>query len=113
MTIDQHNGKKNLASWWPDWQSTERLPDFITEAIEKNKPVEIEKLQALRKFTTEIFDLQHWVTENMINEYLMAGYSRKSILDLKALSRLVVSKQQRRDKPCVMLELPCVHPEYS
>lgn len=113
MTIDQHTSMNNVALWRPERQGTEKLPDFITEAIENNKPIESEKLQALRKFTTEILDLQHWVTEKMINEYLLAGYSKKSIMELETLARQVMNNQQRRDKPCVLLELPCVNPDNS
>jgi len=59
-----------------------QLPAFISESIKSDKPIESEKLQALRQFTSQVFTLQGRVNQRMMNEYLAAGYNRASVQDL-------------------------------
>lgn len=54
----------------------------MIEALRTGQPLNDSKLQALRKFTGIMVEKRGWASEEEIQEFLNAGYSRKNALEL-------------------------------
>ena len=59
-----------------------KVPDDVIESLRDNKPIKDKKLEALRKFTSIINETRGWPSENEVNDFLAAGYSKEVILDI-------------------------------
>ena len=59
-----------------------KVPGDVIESLRDNKPIEDKKLEALRKFTSIINETRGWPSENEVNDFLAAGYSKEVILDI-------------------------------
>ena len=58
------------------------VSENIIEALRTNMPISDLKLQALREFTVNMVDKRGWATEQEVNDFLSAGYTRAQILEL-------------------------------
>ncbi|NBC82880.1 MAG: carboxymuconolactone decarboxylase family protein [Bacteroidetes bacterium] len=52
------------------------------QAIRNDKPTQDTKLEALRKFTKSMVEKQGWASEEDINAFLEAGYSKEQIMEV-------------------------------
>ena len=52
------------------------------EAIRADKPIADPKLQTLRRFTAAITAERGWISENLIDDFIAAGYDRVQVLDV-------------------------------
>ncbi len=59
-----------------------KLSDEMIEALRTGEPLNDTKLQALRKFTNTMVEKRGWASEEEVQEFLDAGYSRKNALEL-------------------------------
>lgn len=92
MTASYENGSHYCLAAHSTEADMSRLPLSITEAIRDGRPIEIEKLQALRKFTAEIVTQQGWVDQQMMNDFLAAGYSKMAMQDvLTGIGKTILS----------------------
>jgi uncharacterized peroxidase-related enzyme len=58
------------------------VSESIIEALRTNKPISDPKLQALRQFTVSMVEKRGWASEQEINDFLSAGYTKAQILEL-------------------------------
>jgi len=72
-----------------------QVPAEVVDAIRNDQPIADNRLEALRSFTTRLVEKRGWVSEEEVNSFLSAGYSRAQVLDvivavsLKTLSNYV------------------------
>lgn len=59
-----------------------KLPDDMIEALRNNQPLADIKLEALRQFTALLFEKRGWASDEEVDAFLAAGYTRKNILEL-------------------------------
>lgn len=59
-------------------------PEALTaaEAIRGERPIRDPRLQALRRFATEMTSQRGWVSDTHIDDFLAAGYSRAQVLEV-------------------------------
>jgi uncharacterized peroxidase-related enzyme len=58
------------------------VPDDLIEAVRTFKPIHDRKLQALRQFTVIMVEKRGWASEQEVNDFLSAGYTKTHILEL-------------------------------
>ncbi|MEX2353923.1 MAG: carboxymuconolactone decarboxylase family protein [Gammaproteobacteria bacterium] len=72
-----------------------QVPADVVDAIRKGQVIADDKLEVLRSFTTRVVEKRGWVSEEEVNDFLSAGYTRAQVLDvivavsLKTLSNYV------------------------
>ena len=54
------------------------------EAIRSDKPIANRKLQTLRRFTAAMTAERGWVSHDLVDDFLAAGYDREQVLDVIA-----------------------------
>ena len=59
-----------------------KLSDEIIEALRNGQPLNDPKLQALRKFTETMVEKRGWASDDELQKFMDAGYSRKNALEL-------------------------------
>lgn len=82
LTVRFENGQQNNASQEFKLPEENSLPDDILDAINEDRPIQSEKLQALRHITSEIVGRKGWVSNDMIVSFITAGYSKQSLKDV-------------------------------
>ncbi len=60
----------------------QKVPADVIEAIRKDQPIAVSKLEALRTFTTAVLEQRGWVREDDTAAFLAAGYSKAQILEV-------------------------------
>lgn len=58
------------------------VPADVIESLRTGKSIANPKLEALRIFTTIVNESRGWPTEAQINDFLAAGYTRQTILEV-------------------------------
>jgi uncharacterized peroxidase-related enzyme len=58
------------------------VPEQAIQALREGKPIEDKKLAALSRFTTKVVTNRGWVSEDDVNAFLAAGYSKQNILEV-------------------------------
>lgn len=62
--------------------SHEGVPVNVTEALRGGQSLQDKKLEALRKFTSQMVTGRGWVDKSDIEEFFNAGYTKQSALDI-------------------------------
>lgn len=60
----------------------QKVPQDVVDAIRNDNPIADVKLEALRKFTTQVVDKRGWVSNEEIQAFVDAGYARQQILEV-------------------------------
>ena len=60
----------------------QKVPQDVVDAIRNDHPIADTKLEALRKFTTQVVDQRGFVSDEEIQEFVDAGYTRQHILEV-------------------------------
>ncbi|GJL73671.1 MAG: hypothetical protein NMNS01_28700 [Nitrosomonas sp.] len=60
----------------------QRVPQDVVDAIRNDDPIADVKLEALRKFTTQVVDKRGWVSNEDIQAFINAGYTKQQILEV-------------------------------
>jgi uncharacterized peroxidase-related enzyme len=58
------------------------VPDDVIESVRAGKPINDPKLEALRKFSIIINKTRGWASAEQVEEFLNAGYSKQTILEV-------------------------------
>jgi uncharacterized peroxidase-related enzyme len=58
------------------------VPDDVIESVRTNNPIKDSKLEALRKFSIIINNTRGWASPEQVSEFLNAGYSKQTILEV-------------------------------
>ena len=58
------------------------VPDDVIESVRTNNPIKDSKLEALRKFSIIINNKRGWASAEQVDEFLNAGYSKQTILEV-------------------------------
>jgi len=61
------------------------LPRETIDAIRDGKPLSDERLEALRRFSTEVVQKRGWVSEQTVQALHEAGFSRQQVLEVVAV----------------------------
>ena len=97
LTVCYEHGCGNYARRRFEQSLNNRLPEHIVDAIKENRPIQSEKLQALRQLTSEIINHEGWITKDMITSFITAGYNNQSIRDVLAgIGMQILECQQDR-----------------
>jgi AhpD family alkylhydroperoxidase len=68
------------------------VPDDVIEALRNGTSIADPKLEALRTFTVQVVDKRGWVTDDDVQAFLNAGYTRQQILEvILGLAHKVIS----------------------
>ncbi len=59
-----------------------KIPEEMIEALRTNQPLKDPKLETFRKFTILLVEKRGWASEEEIDSFLAAGYTRKNVLEL-------------------------------
>lgn len=54
----------------------------VIEAIREDKPIDDQRLEAVRRFTRTVVAERGWVPEGELNGFLAAGFTRRQVLDV-------------------------------
>ncbi|MCH9027919.1 MAG: carboxymuconolactone decarboxylase family protein [Proteobacteria bacterium] len=60
----------------------QKVPADVIDAIRNDQPIDDEKLEALRTFTTAVVEKRGWVSDDDIATFKAAGYSKAQILEV-------------------------------
>ena len=60
----------------------QKVPADVVESIRNDQPIADSKLEALRTFTTAVVEKRGWVSDDDINAFVEAGYSKAQILEV-------------------------------
>jgi len=58
------------------------VPDDVIEALRNGTPIADPKLEALRTFTVQVVQKSGWVTDDDVQAFLDAGYTKQQILEV-------------------------------
>lgn len=59
-----------------------RVDDGVIEALRSGRPIANPKLEALRKFAAIINENRGWASEEQVAEFLAAGYTKQTVLEV-------------------------------
>ena len=59
-----------------------KLSEEVVSALRTGKPLNDTKLEALRKFTILLVENRGWASDEEIQQFLNAGFSKKNVLEL-------------------------------
>lgn len=59
-----------------------KLPEQAIDAIRDDVPIEDRRLEALRKFTTQVTAERGWVSKQDVDEFEAAGFTRGQVLEV-------------------------------
>lgn len=60
----------------------QEVPDDVVQAVRQGEPIPDAKLQALREFSSKVVKQRGRVTQNDVQEFLKAGYTRAQVLEV-------------------------------
>ena len=58
------------------------VPDDVIEALRDGRPIDDERLEALRKFTETVVKTRGWADEDDVQAFLAAGFDRAQLLEI-------------------------------
>lgn len=58
------------------------VPEDVVEALRNDTPIGDTKLEALRQFAIVINESRGWPTEQQVERFLQAGYTRQTVLEV-------------------------------
>ncbi|MDF1576585.1 MAG: carboxymuconolactone decarboxylase family protein [Bacteroidales bacterium] len=82
LTVSYHNQCQYCMAIHSMVAEMFKLPDEMIEALRTGQLIKNEKWQALRKFTELLVEKRGWASEEEIQKFLDAGYTRKHVLEL-------------------------------
>ena len=59
-----------------------KVPDDVIEALRDGRPIDDERLEALRKFTETVVRKRGWADEDDVQAFLAAGFDRAQVLEI-------------------------------
>lgn len=60
----------------------QKVPQDVVDAIRNDEPIADVKLEALRQFTIQVVDKRGWVSNDDIQAFIDAGYTKQQILEV-------------------------------
>ena len=60
----------------------QNIPADIVNAVYYNLPIDDDKLEALRTFTTEVLKQQGWINQQVLQNFYQAGYKQQHVLEV-------------------------------
>lgn len=82
MTNNRLNGCKYCMAAHTTLSQMGGVAADVIEALRNDTPIADNKLEALRRFATVINEKRGWPTEGEIDEFLDAGYTRQTVLEI-------------------------------
>lgn len=64
------------------------MPEDILEQLRNGQPLSDPKFEALRSYTQSVVEKRGWVSEELIDAFISAGYSTQHILDVLTIVSL-------------------------
>ena len=59
-----------------------KVPDDVIEALRDGRPIDDERLEALRNFTETVVKKRGWADEENVQAFLAAGFDRAQVLEI-------------------------------
>lgn len=82
LTVSRHNGCTYCVAAHSTMAGMQKVPEDVIDAIREGKPIADAKLEALRAFVQIMLDKQGWASEEEIQAFLAAGYTRQNVLEV-------------------------------
>jgi len=60
----------------------QKIPADVVDAIRKDEPIADPKLEALRRFTTQVVEQRGWLSDEDTAAFIAAGYDKQQILEV-------------------------------
>jgi AhpD family alkylhydroperoxidase len=82
MTNNRMNGCKYCMAAHTTLSQMAGVAENVVEALRNNWPIADDKLEALRQFAIAINQSRGWPSDDQIEAFLAAGYTRKTVLEV-------------------------------
>ena len=82
MTNNRLNGCKYCMAAHTTLSQMGGVSDHVIEALRNDTPIADKKLEVLRRFAAVINEKRGWPTEDEIDVFLDAGYTRQTVLEI-------------------------------
>lgn len=82
MTTNQANGCTYCVAAHSYFDRSSKFRENILTPLVENKPLDNTKLQTLRLFTRTVVEKRGWVSQDEVQKFYSAGYSKKQLLEL-------------------------------
>ena len=82
MTNNRLNGCTYCMAAHTTLSQIGKVPGDVIEALRAGTPIADNKLEALRQFAIVINETRGWPSEDAVNAFLSAGYSKQAILEV-------------------------------
>jgi len=82
LSVSAVNGCEYCVAAHTGIAKAQKVPDDVVSAIRDGRPIEDEKLEALRTFTRSVVDNRGWVDQSDLRAFLDAGYTQRHVLEV-------------------------------
>ncbi|MBK0327922.1 carboxymuconolactone decarboxylase family protein [Rhodobacteraceae bacterium F11138] len=82
MTNNRLNGCEYCMAAHTTLSQMAGVDDAIIDALRDGRPIDDEKLEALRRFASAINESRGWPTEEQVSAFLRAGYTPQAMLEV-------------------------------
>ena len=82
MTSNRLNGCTYCMAAHTSISQMSGVPEDVVAALRNNTPIADAKLEALRQFSIVIVETRGWPSEDQVNRFTDAGYSKQNILEV-------------------------------
>ncbi len=82
LAISRFNGCEYCVAAHSTVAGMQNVPDDVVEAIRTDQPIADARLEALRRFATAVTDRRGWVSQEDVDAFLAAGFTRAQVLEV-------------------------------
>lgn len=80
MTVSIENGCEYCVAAHSAIAGMMKLPESVVQALRNRRPIDNDKLEALRSFTAAVVQQRGHMSENQVDEFLSAGFAGSTVL---------------------------------
>ena len=82
LAISAENGCEYCVAAHSTAAAMLKVPDDVIEALRDGRPIDDERLEALRNFTETVVKKRGWADEDDVQAFLAAGFDRAQVLEI-------------------------------
>lgn len=82
LTVSRHNACEYCVGVHSTMATMARVDAAVIEAVREDKPIEDERLEAVRRFTKAVVERRGFVPEEEMEAFFAAGFAQRQVLDV-------------------------------
>ena len=82
LTISRANGCEYCVAAHTTIAGMHKVDDAIVRSIRDGKPIDDDKLEALRQLVLKVYEKRGWLSEGDVDEFTAAGYGPQQVLEV-------------------------------